>query len=93
MMRYATWKIDFSKESNYGTGPETQITSGEIKGGFEISPFFILGYVSDDAIITNLNQWEVTEVTPQEALDFALSLNPEAFISENGYILSPSTVM
>ena len=88
-MRYATWKIDFSDDPNQGTGPEASVAVGKIEGGFEKGPFEIVGYVSDDAVITGLEKWEVTEITQEEALDYALALNAKAFLNENGHISSP----
>ena len=85
-MRYATWKIDFSDDANQGTGPESFVTVGKIEGGFEKAPFEIVGYVSDDAVITGLEKWEVTEITQEEALNYCLALNSESFIDSNGRI-------
>ena len=88
-MRYATWKIDFSDSELEGSGPESSITTGKMEGGASISPFFILGYLSSEADISDLQKWHVTEITQAEALDLALTINPECYLTDDGYISSP----
>jgi hypothetical protein len=92
-MNYATWKLNF-KNPSYGTGPEDKIAKlgfwaegawlqGEASGGI------ILGYVSEPLDETKLTTWELTNITEAEALAFCLSINPEAFLTEDGKIAAP----
>lgn len=91
-MKYATWKLNFA-DPNYGTGPEEEIIaqgftaeggliSGEAKGGT------IMGYFTGDPV--NLESWEFTEITQQEALDFALAIDSSAYLVEDGKIGFPT---
>jgi hypothetical protein len=93
-MNYATWKLNFT-DPNYGTGPEDRIgelglgaegawVAGEIENGGTI-----LGYVTEPVDETQLTTWEVTNITQAEALEFCLSLNPEAFLLPDGRITAP----
>lgn len=88
-MRYAKWKINFSDNPNEGTGPDSFVISGTVEGGFEIAPFEIVGYLSDDVEISEFHKWEMTELSQEQALELALESNKEAFITEAGRISIP----
>jgi hypothetical protein len=93
-MNYATWKLNFT-DSKYGTGPEDKIAelgfgaegawvAGQIeKGGI------ILGYVTGTPVESALTAWEYTPITQEAALEFALAINPEAYLLEDGRIGAP----
>ena len=93
-MNYATWKLNFA-DPNYGTGPEDKIAelgfgaegawvSGQVENGGTI-----LGYVTEPQDESELTAWEFTNITQSEALDFCLSINPEAYLLPDGRITSP----
>jgi hypothetical protein len=74
-MKYATWKVYFPANSNEGYTPEPIIRErgGTAEGAVETSDL-IVGYISNNADLTNLEQYEATEITQQEALDLAIYL-------------------
>jgi hypothetical protein len=53
---------------------------------------FIYGYLNDDFDFTDLEAWQVTEVTQAEILEKAQELNPKCYIEENGRIASPPLI-
>ena len=93
-MRYAFW--DLKEDSpNYLTGPEAKIvelggsaeaswTNGIVEDGADI-----LGYVTGNFDANELSHWNYREITQEEALDFCLAINPEAYILPNGKIGVP----
>ena len=93
-MNYATWKLNFANPE-YGTGPEDKITSlgssaegawvsGQVENGGTI-----LGYLPKKIDDSQLASWEFKNISQQEALDFCLALNPEAYLLPNGKIAAP----
>lgn len=92
-MRYATWKIDFSNNSNDGTTPEKFVKSGNLEGYAYIAPFTVMGYVSDDADLSDLEKWEVTEITLEEALAFAKINDVDSSINDDGYFTKPDRLI
>jgi hypothetical protein len=93
-MNYATWKLNFT-DPKYGTGPEDRIAElgfgaeGAWVAGEAENNGTILGYVTEPIDQTQLTTWEVTNITEAEALDFCLSLNPEAYLLPDGRITAP----
>lgn len=92
-MKYATWKLNFS-DSKYGTGPEDKIA--ELGFGAEAAwisgesdTATILGYITEPVDESELTTWEVKNITQQEALDFCLAINPEAYLLDDGRIAAP----
>lgn len=88
-MKYATWNLNFAN-AEYGTGPEMSVseqgffaegawTAGEVADGS-----LILGYY--DGNPTNLQPWNFTEVTQEQALAFAQAIDATAFLLEDGTI-------
>jgi hypothetical protein len=93
-MNYATWKLNFT-DPDYGTGPEETIQSlgffaegAWVEGAIEDGGT-VLGYVSAPQDEQELANWDFTNITHEEALDFAQFLNEEAYLSEDGRILAP----
>lgn len=92
-MRYITWKLVW--KGDYGYGPES--TAANIGQHMEASSFCdadvetgtILGYLFGDADISNFSDWDAVELSQEDALSFALAINPESYITENGYISAP----
>ena len=93
-MNYATWKLNFANP-DYGTGPEDKIAelgfsaegawvAGEIENGGTI-----LGYVSEQLDEEELATWELSNITQEEALDFCIAINPEAYVTDDGRITIP----
>ena len=93
-MNYATWKLNFT-DPKYGTGPEDKIAElgfgaegGWILGEAE-NGGTILGYVTEAVDESELTTWEVANITQAEALEFCLSINPEAYLLPDGRITAP----
>jgi hypothetical protein len=93
-MNYATWKLNFT-DSNSGTGPEEKIAelgfgaegdwaNGEVQDGATI-----MGYVTEPQDESELALWDFQNITEQEALDFCLAINPEAYLLPDGKITAP----
>jgi hypothetical protein len=96
-MNYATWKLNFT-DPNYGTGPEDKIAElgfgaegawadGEVQDGATI-----MGYVTEAQDEAELALWDFQNITEQEALDFCLALNPEAYLLPDGRITAPREI-
>ncbi len=86
-MKYATWTIKRPE----GTTPEPTIreAGGTASGGMMIDGDTVLGYMSDYATLTGLNEWNVIVKTQQEALALAQAVNPECFLADDGTIQAP----
>ena len=93
-MNYATWKLNFTNP-DYGTGPEDRIielgfgaegawANGEVQDGATI-----MGYVTEPQDESQLTLWDFQNITEQEALDFCLALNSEAFLLPDGKVTAP----
>lgn len=93
-MNYATWKLKFTK-AGYGSGPEEKLAKngiaaegGWLNGQVEDSGI-ILGYLSEEVNEADFTNWELKNITQEEALAFALAINPEAYLLESGKIGAP----
>lgn len=88
-MRYATWSVYFPDNSNEGLTPETIIRKRgyEADGLFYIADFTILGKISNDADISDLDNYNIKEISKEEALNIALKLNDTAYLNDNGELL------
>jgi hypothetical protein len=92
-MKYATWKVYFSDNSQYGHTPETIIRErGGTAEGMVGNNELIIGYISDNADLTGLEEYEAVEVTSEQALDFAIQFNAGCYMSDNGKINLPKPV-
>lgn len=93
-MNYATWKLNFS-DPDYGTGPEEKILNlgGKAEGawvdGSIESQGTIIGYLDAPQDELELSAWEFQNITREEALDFCLSINPNAYLLPDGRITAP----
>jgi hypothetical protein len=90
-MKYVKWSVFFEPNATEGYTPETIIRDrgGWAEGGFGIGGFNIIGYTSDDADLSGLEDYNVQEITQAEALAAAIAINPECFLEEDGKINSP----
>jgi hypothetical protein len=88
-MKYAIWEVYFPNESDLGSTPDPIIRERgyEASGLFHIEPFKILGCISDDADISNLADYQIKEITKEQALEIALTLNQTAYLDDNGDLL------
>jgi hypothetical protein len=88
-MKYLTWKVYFLENSNEGSTPDPIIRSRgyEANGLFHITTNTILGVVSNNADISNLDNYEIKEISKEEALEIALTLNDTAYLNDNGELL------
>jgi hypothetical protein len=93
-MNYATWKLNF-QNPNYGTGPEDRIADlgfgaeGAWVQGQAENGGTILGYLTEPVDETELTDWEVTNITQEEAIEFCLAINPQAYLLPDGKISAP----
>ena len=85
-MKYATWII-----ASDGTTPEAAIRAkgGQADGAMTLTFNEILGYVSDDADLTDLSEWSVEAQTSAQALTLAQSVAPDTYYSSAGTFIVP----
>ena len=93
-MRYATWALNWQPDENYGTGPESVIAEhgGSAEGAFFTGPEphdTIVGYVHGDASLDDLEAWNVTEITGQQALTMAQAVDAGAELDAEGRTVFP----
>jgi hypothetical protein len=93
-MNYATWKLNFANPE-YGTGPEDKISelgshaeAAWVDGSVE-NDGLIMGYVDGPQDEIELAAWSFTNISQDDALDFCLSINEEAYLLEDGRITAP----
>jgi hypothetical protein len=89
-MRYATWHLYWQPDERYGTGPEPEI--GGAEGAFFTGPDphdVIVGYIYSDHDLTGLEDWNVQEITGEQALALAQQLDGEASMNDEGRIVFP----
>ena len=93
-MRYAFWNL-IEESANYFVGPESKIIElgGSAEGAWSDNSVAslgkILGYVSGNFDTAGLSGWNYEETTQAVALEFCQSINPEAYVMENGRITAP----
>jgi hypothetical protein len=93
-MRYALWTVFFPAGSTEGHTPESIIKErgGWAEGAFDISDFTSVAYISDNADLTGLEDFQVEEITEQEALDYAYTIeipNCVPYLDITGKIIFP----
>jgi hypothetical protein len=90
-MKYVKWSVYSEPGASEGFTPEPIIRErgGSADGGLFITDTDVIGYVSDDADLTNLEDYNVEEITQTEALALAMAVNPDCIIDGNGRIQSP----
>lgn len=93
-MRYATWKVYFPAGSNEGYTPEPIIRErgGTAEGAIGTNDLMV-GYISENADLTNLEQYEAKEITQQEALDLAIAFNSACYMDNDGKINFPKPTL
>lgn len=82
-MRYATWEIDFTEKPDQGEVPY------EFTGVFYLTANKIAGYIPEDSALTDYSRFNAEEITAEEMLTLAQSVNPEATMFE-GAIITPN---
>jgi len=94
-MKYVKWSVFFEPGATEGYTPEVIIRTrgGWAEGGFGISTFGIIGYTSDDADLSGLEDYNVKEITQAEALAAAQAINPECWVDTDGKINSPAPII
>ena len=89
-MKYATWKVYFPVNSNEGYTPEPIIRErGGTAEGVIGTNNLMVGYISDNADLSNLEQYEAIEITQQQALNLAIEFNPNCSMGNDGRINFP----
>lgn len=93
-MRYCTWRLKWI--DGYGYGPEEAVneTGSLLEASSWVSPSIedgdILGYLTGDYEVPELNDWHLTELSAEQALEFAQAINPVAYLGDDGVIMVPS---
>jgi hypothetical protein len=90
-MKYVKWSVFTNPGSSEGFTPETIIRErgGWAEGALFIADKDLIGYVSDNADLTNLEDYKVSEITQAKALALAQGVNPNCILDGNGKIHSP----
>jgi hypothetical protein len=97
-MRYLTWKLSWSEDNKYGYGPEK--TAADNGGLLEASSWSIpdvetgriLGYMTNDVPLELLSEWDVVELSKEEALEFAKAVDQNAYIAGNSTIATTTPI-
>lgn len=98
-MRYLTWNLIWPNEGEYGLGPEPIAANNgaRLEASEWVTPNVehgtILGYLHGDFDLTLVQPFNATELTENQALEFAQSINPEAFVADDGTIQAPSEML
>ena len=88
-MIYLKWKLS---EGIWGTGPEGEIAArgGHAEAGWAVDDDgYRIGYLTATATLTDLETWDLSEVTESEALTFCQAIWGDAEVQSNGRISSP----
>lgn len=72
-MKYLTWCVYFPEGQNEGYTPERIIKERGYwaEGAFDISDFTSVAYTSDDADLSDLQDFNVQVITKEQALEYA----------------------
>lgn len=96
MLGYVAWKLDWTNPK-YGTGPEEAANAQGVvlSASMFVEPDeytgAILGYIVSGTIQPgSLDKWHITELTQDEALAFAQSIVPDAYLMPDGVITVPT---
>jgi len=92
-MKYATWKIHFLNNAATGTTPESFIIDrgGSASGLTPVGEHKILGLISDEADISNLDEYEINILSTQQAYNLLFSIDNRVVL-ENNVIKFPSII-
>jgi len=84
-MKYATWKIHFLNNAATGTTPESFIRDrgGSTSGITPVGEHRILGLISDEADISNLDEYEINILSTQQAYDLLFSIDNRVTLENN----------
>lgn len=84
-MKYATWKIHFLNNATTGTTPESFIIDrgGSASGVTPVGENRILGLISDEADISNLNEYEINILSTEQAYDLLFSIDNRVTLENN----------
>ena len=87
-MRYATWYVYFTPDAPQGTTPEFIIRErgGQASGALNLPNYEFVGYLSDNADISGLDNWQVKEITQNEALSY---FPPNTTVNADGTFFVP----
>ena len=84
-MKYATWKIHFLNNAATGTTPESFIIDrgGSASGLTPVGKHKILGLISDEADISNLDEYEINILSTQQSYDLLFSIDNRVILENN----------
>lgn len=87
-MKYATWKVSFKNSTTEGTSPDPVVSEqGQyIEGILVLDNFITAGYTSDDINVSELEEWDFTEITQDQFLSLAINENPKATLDSDGKV-------
>ena len=89
-MIYLKWKLS---EGRLGTGPERDLTDRGAGHTFATwaadEEGYRVGYADNSVDLSDLETWDVSEISDSEALAFCQNLYPKAKFDSNGYITPP----
>ncbi len=93
-MKYVTWSVYFPEGQNEGYTPESIIEGRGYwaEGAFDISNFTSVAYTSDDADLSNLQDFNVQVITQEQALEYAQQIaipNLNPYLNIEGKIIFP----
>ena len=89
-MIYLKWKL--SNDGGWGTGPEGEIADrgGRAEAGWAVDVGgYRIGYLTQTAVLTGLETWDVTTQTEAQALTFCQQFYEDAEVGADGRITGP----
>ena len=91
-MRYVTWKLNWADDYGYGPEPLAAEHGANLEASAFCSPQTntgtILGYLTGDLNFEAFTVYQLTEITPEEALEFAQAIAPTAHFTSDGYLVA-----
>lgn len=90
-MMYAKWEIFFEGDNTEGFSPEDILRGKgfQAEGIFKYADNKIVGTISDDADLENLDQFNIEIITEAQALELAQSIDSGAKLENGSFRFTP----
>jgi hypothetical protein len=90
-MNYAKWITYFPPNSDEGFTPEKEIAErgGVIDGIVALPNFGYVGYIFGNVDLDGLENYQITLLDSEEALELAQSVNPKITFGDDGKFVWP----
>ena len=85
-MRYGTWNLLFTDNLSEGATVPVELSGAFYYDNAELN---VAGYMPEDTVVADLSAWNVAELTELEFLDLAKTVDPLAYMDDNGCVIFP----